>query len=122
MTSPQLVQGNIISEGEVLGQPIRSYARKLPNGGSVVVDVATDCPTAKLCEISVCSDTNNIAAISTDGSAPGLPIPPGGIDDSGAASLIFMVGGSQSTIPVNQVGTLTLQVQLTALVSLVFWD
>lgn len=122
MSNQQVLNGQIVYDGEVLGQPIASYARKLGAAGTFVIDVAGSHPDAKWCEITVAGDARNLCAVTTDGSTPGLPVPPPGIDDVGAGSLLFILGSHTATIPVTGVGELLLQTTDSTYVGWSFWS
>ena len=122
LAGPQVLNGQIIYDGEVLGQPIASYAESLSGAGTKVIDVLGSHPTAKWCEIVVAGDPRNICAISRDSSTPGLPIGPGGITDTGDGSLVFVLGGQTATIPVKGVRELTFQTTVSTFVGWSFWS
>ena len=122
LAGPQVLNGQIIYDGEVLGQPIASYAERVSAAGTKVIDVLGDHPTAKWCEIVISGDPRNICAISRNGTIPGLPIGPAGITDTGDGSLVWILGGQSATIPVKGVKELTFQTTVSTYVGWSFWS
>ena len=122
MPNPQVLNGQFVSDGEVLGQPIASYAERMAAAGIKVINVLGDHPKAKWCEIVIAGDPRNLCAISRDSSVPGLPVPAGGITDTGIESLVFLLGGQSATIPVKGVKELIVQVTTLTTIGWSFWS
>ena len=110
MTRPQVIQGQVMSDGSVIGRPIWSYISRISLTGNLNLNLAiTGEGKTRWIRLRGYGGPTDICAISYTQTSPGLPPPPGGTMQTGADSITYFAGDDEVLVQVSGIGKINVQ-------------